>query len=183
MGEKYQQIKQGMWADSTVNVAFKSKDGGSSHQVDQLSSHDSFAANAQAQHRGVPLPAPVSATDQQTVRKLRIDSQFSSVLEDVEMEQQTSPLRRKTPRNQQEQSFTNQTSQQSLLLGYGAAGFQIDRTSVVNPIPRQNQQQHNEYDRKIDSNQAPKQELISEIKYHYNQEKEQKAVAASAAKA
>ena len=128
IADKHQQLQQSIWANNTVI-------GGSSHQVDQLSSHDSFGGGAQHPGHSFHLPVPVSANDHSHL-KLRIDSQFSSVLEDVEMEQQTSPLRRKTPRNGQEPSFTGQTSQQSLLVSYGGAGFQINKTSVANPFPR-----------------------------------------------
>lgn len=115
--------------------------------------------------------------------KLQIGhKQFSSVLEDVEMEQQTSPLRRKNQQHEFDKLNTSNNSQQSLLASYGGAGFQITKTAVIDPLYKRNAlasnepsvepQQQTEELRK----EASKQELISEIKYHYSQEK---ALAAS----
>lgn len=69
-----------------------------------------------------------NSEQQQQNLKLHIGQQFSSVMEDVEMEQQTSPLRGK---NRQELLAVNTAnSQNSLLSNYGAAGFQMAKTSV-----------------------------------------------------
>jgi hypothetical protein len=118
--------------------------------------------------------------------KLQINQkQFSSVLEDVEMEQQTSPLRRKAANELQVNELTH--SQQSMLASYGGAGFQITKASVSDPYNKRNAQIDNSNRQSAQGhhqnsemrNVASKQELISEIKYHYSQEKEMKAIAAA----
>lgn len=120
--------------------------------------------------------------------KLQIgQKQFSSVLEDVEMEQQTSPLRRKAAAVDSAVNEVSQ-SQQSLIASYGGPGFQITKTTVSDPYNKRNMQLDNSNRQSAQDhhaelrNTASKQELITEIKYHYSQEKEMKAIAAAAAK-
>lgn len=74
-----------------------------------------------------------------------------------------------------------------MLANYGGAGFQLAKASASDPynkrnLPsdatnRQSVQGHHPEDEM--RNVASKQELISEIKYHYSQEKEMKAIAAA----
>ena len=89
-------------------------------------------------------------------------------------------------------------AQQSSLTSYGGAGFQINRTAVAEPYTKQpggsnaNINPQNINSSKLSNlggnvpgtgAKASKQEIISEIKYHFSQEKEMKALAAAATRA
>lgn len=99
--------------------------------------------------------------------------QFSSVIEDVEMEAQTSPLRKK--KNNMHMVLQVQNAQQFSIARPGKPMA----ASSPPEIERMHEHQGIEMDKRLQT-EASKQELISEIKYHFSQEKEEmKALAAA----